>query len=97
MFRCLLIGCEKGGMEDGVNFLPRGDVEVEGCVGYYFLYLKGTHSFHLEFLGSVHVEVSGLEADSVSYFPESKLGGYLFLHLLLGHLVHSLSLVTCRG
>ena len=93
----LLIGCEKGGVEDRVNLPLRGDVEVESCVGDDFFYLKGTSSFHLKFLWTVHVEVGSFEPDLVSYSPGSKLGGYPFLHLLLGHFVGSLSIFVSSG
>ena len=61
-------------MEDGINFPPGGNAEVECCSGDYFLHFEGTCSFHLEFLGSVHVKVGGLKPDLVSYFPWGKFG-----------------------
>ena len=63
-------------------------------MGDDFLHFEGTGSFHLEFLWSVHVEVGGFEPDLVSYFPGSKLGGYPLFHLLLGHFVGSLGIIT---
>ena len=84
-------------MEDGVNLPLRGDMEVEGCVGDDFLYFEGTSLLHLEFLGSTHVEVGGLEPNLVSYFPWGELGCYLLFHFLLGHLVGSLCIITSFG
>ena len=84
-------------MEDGVNPPPRGDLEVEGHVGDDFLHLKGTSSFHLEFLWSVHVEVGGFEPDFVSYFPRGEFRGYPVFHFLLGHFVGSLGILLSGG
>ena len=61
-------------MEDGVNLPPRGNAEAESCSGDDFLYFEGTSSFHLEFLGSIHVEVGGFKPDLVSYLPRGELG-----------------------
>ena len=97
MLQGFLISCEKGGMEDRVNLPLRGDAEVEGCVGDDFLYFEWTSSFHLEFLGSIHVEVCCFEPDLISYLPRNELGGYSFLHFLLGHFVGSLSVVLGHG
>ena len=63
MLQCFLISHEKGGMEDRVNLPLRGNTKVEGCAGDDFLDFKGAGSFHLKFLGSVHVEVGGLKPD----------------------------------
>ena len=93
MLQCFPISCEKGGMEDRVNLPSRGNMKLEGCVRDDFLDLKGAGSFHLEFLGSVHVEVGGLKPDLISYFPWGELRGYPLLHLLLGDLVSSLGIV----
>ena len=79
-------------MEDRMNLPSRGNAEMEGHAGDDFLNFKWTSLFHLEFLWSVHMEISGFEPDLVSKFPGSKLGGYLFFHLWLGHLVGSLSI-----
>ena len=79
-------------MEDGVNLPSRGDAETESHVGNYFLHFEGTSSFHLEFPGSIHVEIGALKPDLVPYFPWGKLRGYPFLHLLLGNLVGSLGI-----
>ena len=84
-------------MEDRVNLPPRGDVKAEGHAGDDFFYFEQTGSFHLELLGSIHVEVGHLEPDLVSYFPRSELRGYSFLHLLLSHFVGSLSVILGHG
>ena len=76
-------------------FPLRGDSKAEGHVGDDFLYFEWASSFHLELLGSVHVEVSCFQPDFVSYSPRGKLGVYLFLHLLLSHFVGLL--VHCCG
>ena len=76
-----------------MNLPPRGDSEAEGRLRDDFLDLKGACSFHLEFLGTVHVEVGGLEPDRISYFPWGELRGDLFLHSLLSNLVGSLGIV----
>ena len=67
MFQYFLISREKRGVEDGVNFPPRGNLEVEGHSRDDFFNFKGAGSFHLQFLGTVHVEVGGFEPDPVSY------------------------------
>ena len=92
-----LIGCKKGGMGDGMNLPPGGDTESESCAGDDFLYFKGTYSFHLEFLWSIHVEVGSFEPDLVSHLPGSKLRGYPFSHPLLGYFVGSLGIFTSGG
>ena len=69
MLQCFLISREKGGMEDRVNLPSRRNTKVEGHARNDFFNLKGASSFHLEFLGSVHVEVGGLKPDHISYFP----------------------------
>ena len=97
MLQGFLISHEKGGMEDGVDLPPRGDVEMESCVGDNFLHLGWTSLFHQECLGSIHVEVSSFKPDFISYFPWSELGGYSFLHFLLGHCVGSLGVVLGCG
>ena len=94
MLQCFLISREKGGMEDGVNLPPRGDVEAEGHAGDNFLDFEGTSSFHLKLLGAVHVEVCRFEPDPISHLPRSEFGGYLFFHLLLGDLMGGLGIVT---
>ena len=80
-----------------MDFPLEGNAEMESCVGDDFLHLEGTGSFHLEFLWSIHVEVGGFKPDLVSYFPGNKLGGYPFLHFLLGHLVGSQGIITSGG
>ena len=47
-------------MEDRMDLPLGGNSEMEGCMGEDFLYFKGTSSFHLECLGSVHMDVGGL-------------------------------------
>ena len=81
-------------MEDRVDLPPRGNAEMEGHVGDNFLNFKRTGSFHLELLGSVHVEVGGLKSDFVPSFPGSKFGGYPLLYFLLGYLVDSLGIIS---
>ena len=83
MFWGFLISSEKGGMEDGVDLPSRGDVEAEGHAGDNFLHFEWTSLFHLELLGSVHVEVCSFKPDLISYLPWSELGGYSFFHFLL--------------
>ena len=97
MFQCFLIGCKKGGMEDGMNLPPRWDAETEGHVGDDLFDFKGTRSLHLEFLWSMHMKVGGFEPDSVSYFPRGEFGGNPFLLLLLGNLVSSSGIVMSSG
>ena len=94
MFRCFLIGCKKGGMEDGMNLPSRGDTEVEGRAGDDLFNFKGASSLHLEFLWSVHMKVGGFKPEFVSYFPRGEFGGYPFLHFLLSHLMGGLGIVT---
>ena len=77
MLQGFLISCEKGGVEDGVNLPPRGDAEVEGCAGNDFLHFEWTSSFHLELLGSIHMEVCSLKPALVSYLPWGEFRGYL--------------------
>ena len=60
-------------MEDGVNLPPRGDMEVEGCVGDYFFDLEGASSFHLELFGPVHMKVGGFKPNLISHFPRGEL------------------------
>ena len=84
-------------MENGVDLPSRGDSEMEDCARDNFLHLEWTSLFHLEFLRSIHVEVSGFEPDLVSFPPRSELGGYSFLHFLLGDLVGSLGVVSGDG
>ena len=84
-------------MEDRVNLPPGGDAEVEGHAGDDFLHLEWTCSFQLELLGSIHVEICSFKPDVISYLPWNELGGYSFLHFLLGHLVGSLSIVLGHG
>ena len=60
MLRCLYIVREKGGVEDGVNLPLGGNAEAEGRSRDDLLDFKQASSFHLEFLGSVHVKISGL-------------------------------------
>ena len=94
MFRGFLVGREKGGMEDGVNLPQRGNAEVEGCMGDNFFHLEGARSLHLEFLGSIRVEIGGFKPYFISFSPRGELGGYLFLHFLLGYFVGSLGIIT---
>ena len=68
MFWGFLIGSEKRGVEDGMDLPSGGNVEMESCMGDDFVYFKGTSSFHLEFLGSVHVKVGSFEPDLIFYF-----------------------------
>ena len=70
---------------------------MDGCVGDDFLYFEWTHLFHLECLGTIHVEVGCLQPCFVSDIPGSKFGGYPFLHFLLGNLVDSLGVISCCG
>ena len=84
-------------MEEGVDLPSRGDAEVEGHAQDDFFDFKGASSFHLQFLGSIHVKVGGLEPDFISYFPWGEFRGYLFLHFLLGYLVGSLGIVASSG
>ena len=97
MLRHFLISREKGGMEDRVNPPMRGDVEMEGHPQDDFFHFKGTSSFHLEFLGSIHVEIGGFEPNLISHLPRSELRGNLFLHLLLGNFMSSLGIITSSG
>ena len=60
MLWCFLIHGKKGGVEDRMNLPLGGNAEKECCSGDYFFHLKRTRSFHLEFLGSIHVKVGGL-------------------------------------
>ena len=46
-------------MEDGVDLPLEGDAEAERRTGDDFLNLKWAGPLHLEFLGSVHVKISG--------------------------------------
>ena len=80
-------------MEDRVDLPPGGDVEAEGRVGDNFFHFKGTSSFHLKFLWSIHVEIGGFKPDLISYFPRSKFGEYLLFHFLLGHFVGGLGTI----
>ena len=84
-------------MEDRVNLPTRGNVETECCPQDDFFHFKGTSSFHLEFLGSIHVEIGGFKPNLVSYLARSELGGNLFLHLLLGNFVSSLGIIASSG
>ena len=97
MFQGFLVGCEKGGMEDRVDFPLRGDTETESCLGDDFLNFKWTSSFHLEFPWSIHMEVGHFKPDLVSYSPGGELGGYLFLHLLLSHFMGGLGIISGSG
>ena len=94
MLQHFLIGREERGMEDGVNLPLGGDLEMEGHLGNDFLNFKWACLFHLELFGTIHVEVGHLKPDLVSYFPQDKLRGYLFLHLLLGNLVGGLGIIS---
>ena len=84
MLRRFLITGEKGGMEDGVDLPLGGNAEAERHMGDGFLNLKWAGPLHLEFLGSVHVKISGFQPDFFSYFPWGVFGGCLFFHSLLG-------------
>ena len=97
MLQCFLIGGKKGGMEDRVNLPPGGNTEVECCMGDHFFHFERTSSFHLKFLGSIHVKVGGLKPDLVSYFPRGEFGGYSFFYFLLGYLVGSLGIIMSGG
>ena len=97
MFQGFLVGLEKRGMEDGVNFPSRGDAEMESHSGDDLLNFKQTNSFHLEFSWSIHMEVGCFEPNLVSYFPGSELRRYLFLHFLLSHFMGSLGIVSGSG
>ena len=91
------VGSEKGGMEDRMN-LPLGrNAEVEGCVGDDFFHLEGTSSLYLEFSWSIHGEVGCFEPHLISNSPGCELGGYSFLHFLLGYLMGSLGVITSSG
>ena len=81
-------------MEDRVDLPLGGNAEAERRSRDDFLNFKWTGSSHLEFLGSVHVEVGSFEPDPISYLPGSELGGYPLLHFLLGHFVGCLGVVT---
>ena len=97
MLRRFLVACEKGGVEDGVDFPLGGNVKVEHHMGDGFFDLKRASPFHLEFLGSVHVKVGGFKPDLVSYFPWGVFGGYPLLHPLLGQFMSSLGIVSSGG
>ena len=60
-------------MEDRMNLPLRGDVEAEGHSGDDFLYFERTGPFHLELLGSVHLEVGCFKPHFISDFPGCKL------------------------
>ena len=97
MLWCFLIGSEKGGMEYRVDLLSGGNLEVESCTRDDFLYLEWASSLHLELLEPVHVEVGCLKPYFVSNFPRDELGGYPLFHLLLGHFVGGLGIVSGSG
>ena len=80
-------------MEDQIDFPSKWDVEAESCARDDFLHFKWSSSFHFEFLGSIHVEVSHFKPDYISYFPGHELGGCLFLHFLLSHFVDSFGII----
>ena len=80
-------------MENRVNLPPRGDSEAEGHVGDDFFHFEWTGLFHLELLGSVHVEIGPFVPNFIPHFPGCEPRGYLFLHFLLGHLVDGLGSV----
>ena len=82
-------------MEYRMDLPPRGNMEVEGCARDDFLYFKGTSLFHLEFLGSVHMEVGCFKPHFLPNLPWRELGGYSFLHRLLGYFVGGLGIVLC--
>ena len=84
-------------MEDGMDLPLRGNSEAESHVGDDFFYFERTSSFHLEFLGSVQVEVGSLKPDFISYIPWSELGGYPLPHFLLGHFVGGLGIIPGHG
>ena len=93
MFRGLLIGGEKRGVENRVDLPLGGDAETE-CRSRDDLFdLKWASSFHLKFLGSVHVEVGSFQPDLFSYFPRGVLGGYSLFHFLLGQFVGGLGVI----
>ena len=84
-------------MEDGMDLPARGDAEAEGHAGDHFFNFERTHSFHLQFLGTIHVKVSCFKPDLVSYFPRGEFRGNPFLHSLLGNLVSALDVVMSSG
>ena len=89
MLQHFLISRKKEGMEDRVNLPLRGNAKVEGSAGDNFLNFKGASSFHLEFLGPIHVKVGHLKPDFISHLPRGEFGGYPFFHLLLNIIVDS--------
>ena len=97
VFRCFLIGGNKRGVEDRVDLPLGGDAETECRSRDDFFDLKRTSSFHLEFLGSVHVEVGSFQPDLLSYFPRGVLGGYSLFHFLLGQFVGGLGVISSGG
>ena len=94
VFHGFFIRQEKRDMEDRVNFPSRRDVKMKSCAGDYFFYLKGASSFHLEFLRSAHLEVSGLKPDFISNLPRGEFRHYPLLHFLLSHFMGSLHVIT---
>ena len=97
MLQHFLVSQKKGGVEDGVNLPLRWNPEVEGSPRDDFFDFEGASSFHLEFLGAVHVKVGSFEPDLISHFPWGKFGGYLFFHLLLCNLVGGLGVIMGSG
>ena len=89
-----LIGCEKGGVEDGVDLPLRWNVEAESHIGDNFLHFKWTSLLHLELFGTIHVEVGHFKPDLISDFPGGELEGYLLLHFLLGYFVGGLGVIS---
>ena len=84
-------------MEDQVDLPLGGDAEMVGCPREHFLDFKWSSSFHLEFLGSTHMEIGCLQLYSITNFPRGELQGDPFPHLLLSYFVDSLSIIVNRG
>ena len=97
MLHGFLIGGKERCVEDRVNLPLGGNSEAEGCSRDDLFDFKWTASFHLEFLGSVHVKVGGFKPDLVSSLPRDVLRGYSLFHSLLGYFMGGLSIVTSSG
>ena len=80
-------------MEDQVDLPSQGDAESEGGSRDAFLDFKGTSLLHLEFLGSSPMQVCCFQLFPFSDLPWSELGCNPLLHLLLGYLVSSHSVI----
>ena len=57
MFHSFLESQEEGGMEYWVDLPSGGNVKVESHVRDNFFCFEQTSLFHLELLGSIHIEV----------------------------------------